>query len=230
MHIHWLQHVPFENLGYIESWLQSRQISQSVTRFYTDDCLPPMMSFDGLIVMGGPMGVYDEKQYPWLAKEKQFILDCITAGKPVLGICLGAQIIANVLGATVKQNQHKEIGWFEISKTADTAVHPIVHYLPEHEIVFHWHGDMFSIPQNAVRLYSSMACDNQAFIYGDNVLALQFHMETLPDNAAALMENCADELVAGEFIQGQGEIRQNMEYYKTMTATLETVLDYLFTT
>lgn len=228
MHIHWLQHVPFENLGYIESWLESRQMTQSVTRFFANDSLPALTSFDGLVVMGGPMGANDDAKFDWMAGEKQFILDCIEAGKPVLGICLGAQLIANVLGAEVTPNKHKEIGWFGITKTAENSAHPIVQYLPEHETVFHWHGDRFAIPEGAVHLFRSIACDNQAFIYKDNVLALQFHVETLAANAEALITNCADDLTLGEYIQTADEIKQSMHYSDGMTSMLETVLDYLF--
>lgn len=228
MHLHWLQHVPFEGLGFISTWLDSRQIQQSVTRLYQQDTLPELTALDGLIIMGGPMGVNDDAQYPWLAGEKQFIRQCIDAGKPVLGICLGAQLIASVLGASVAPNPHKEIGWFGISKVVENNMHPLAQFLPDNESVFHWHGDRFEIPDNCIRLYESIACANQAFVYRENVLALQFHMETLPENAESLLQHCADELVLAEYIQSADAIRENMHLHKTMNSTLETILDFIF--
>ncbi len=228
MHLLWLQHVPFEDLGYIAAWLDSRQISCSVTKLYENSALPELSSIDGLIIMGGPMGVYDEAQYPWLVNEKRFIRECIDAGKPVLGICLGAQLIATVLGAKVAPNPHKEIGWFGISKVVKNNTHPLAQFLPDNETVFHWHGDQFEIPDNCIRLYESVACANQAFVYNENVLALQFHMETLPENADSLLQHCADELVLAEYIQSAEAIRKNMHLHKTMNSTLETVLDFIF--
>jgi GMP synthase-like glutamine amidotransferase len=152
---------------------------------------------DGLIVMGGPMGVYDEAVYPWLADEKIFIKQIIDQNKPVLGICLGAQLIADVLGAEVRSAGNKEIGFFPIIGN------------PEHEFskpwktgtVFHWHGDTFGIPDGAVHLASSAATKNQAFLFKDNVLALQFHLETTEESLMSLYENAKDEIVEAPFIQ-----------------------------
>ena len=115
MKIHYLQHVPFEGLGSIESALKEGGHSISVTRLFSDDPLPDISAFDWLIVMGGPMGIKDEDEYSWLRTEKEFIKKTIQTGKVVLGICLGAQLIAEVLGARVYKNKYREIGWFDIN-------------------------------------------------------------------------------------------------------------------
>ena len=143
--------------------------------------------------MGGPMGVYDESVYPWLAEEKAFIKQIIAQNKPVLGICLGAQLIAEVLGAHVRKNDQREIGFFPL--TGDGKI------FPAEFMAFHWHGDTFGIPDGAVHLASSAACKNQAFIYRDKVLALQFHLETTDESLLSLYEHCQNEITGGPFIQ-----------------------------
>lgn len=201
MNLHYFQHVPFEGLGSIESWALSGGHRVSSTRFHSRDPLPALHDLDWLIVMGGPMSVHDESELPWLVEEKRFIEQAIKAGKTVLGICLGAQLIATVLGAKVYRNRQKEIGWFPIQRTAGAAGAAIATILPVQVEVFHWHGETFDLPAGAVHLARSEACENQAFAYGDRVLALQFHLETTPQSAAALIEHCGDELVPSPFIQ-----------------------------
>ena len=201
MWIHHLQHVPFEGLGCMEPYLRSQDCQLSSTHLYREVDLPDPNEIDCLIVMGGPMGVYDESEYPWLREEKAFIKEVIENGKVVLGICLGAQLIAEVLGAKVAKGNHREIGWFPIDrseKTSSTILDPI---LPPTLDVFHWHGDTFEIPRGAVPLASSEACRNQGFIFGDRVLAFQFHLETTPASAKALIENCSNELDGSRFVQ-----------------------------
>lgn len=197
MKIHWLQHVPFEGLGCIEPWLFENGHDVSCTRLWLGDSFPNTGNVDGLIVMGGPMGVYDEAIHPWLAEEKAFIKNIIAQNKPVLGICLGAQLIAEVLGSRVWKNNQREIGFFPV--TGDGKI------LPANFVAFHWHGDTFGIPEGAVHLASSAACGNQAFIYKDNVLALQFHLETTEQSLLSLYEHCQNEVTDGPFIQTLGK-------------------------
>jgi GMP synthase-like glutamine amidotransferase len=189
MKLHWLQHVPFEGLGIIEEWADARGAEISCTCLFENELLPAMDAFDGLVVMGGPMNIHDHDTHPWLVAEKKFIRQAIDAGKPVLGICLGAQLIADVLGAKVYPGLQKEIGWFPIQRTADAAK-----WLPETLPVFHWHGDTFDLPGGAVCLASSAGCKNQGFIINDCVVGLQFHMEMTEASVEALIENCSDEL------------------------------------
>ncbi|MFN3404880.1 MAG: type 1 glutamine amidotransferase [Cytophagaceae bacterium] len=201
MNIHYLRHVQFEGLGTIKEWAKVPENKLTATKFYEDNKLPFVDLFDVLIIMGGPMSVHDEKLYPWLKQEKQLIARAIEKRKKVIGICLGAQLIAEVLGAKVYKNEHKEIGWFpvELTNEAKSSVH--FQNFPPNPIVFHWHGETFDLPSNAVRLASSEACLNQAFMYEDNVLALQFHLEMEKTGIENLISNCADDLVESKYIQ-----------------------------
>jgi GMP synthase-like glutamine amidotransferase len=199
MNLHWLQHVSFEGLGCIGPWLADRGYTATCTRLWAGDGLPHISAVDGLIVMGGPMGVYDEAAYPWLVNEKTFIRRIIAANKPVLGICLGAQLIAEVLGAAVRKNSQKEIGFFPVR--GDGRI------LPQSFVPFHWHGDTFGIPPGAVPLASSTATANQAFVFKDDVLALQFHLETTEESLLELYRNALDEIMDGPFIQTLEQMR-----------------------
>lgn len=203
MRIHWIQHVSFEGLGCIEPWLTENGHEVTCTRLWAGDVFPMAEKVDGLIVMGGPMGVYDEAVYPWLADEKRFIKQIIDQNKRVLGICLGAQLIAEVLGSRVWKNEHREIGFFPIIGTGETGLFNGL----ENQMVFHWHGDTFGIPKGAVRLASSEATKNQAFLYGGKVLAMQFHFETTEESLLSLYEKASDEITDAPFIQTLEEMR-----------------------
>jgi len=137
MRVHWLQHVPFEGLGSIAAWLESRNAETSRTRMWTGGRLPPLHGIDWLVIMGGPMSVNDEERHPWLVHEKRFIAEAIAQDKTVLGICLGAQLIASSLGARVRPNREREIGWYPIEPIRQTgSIHfadlvPAPHVQPE---------------------------------------------------------------------------------------------------
>ena len=206
MKIHYLQHVPFEGLASIESWAIKGRHSLSVTRLYANESLPAVNEIDWLIVMGGPMNIHEDDKYPWLTHEKRFIEAAIKGDKTVIGVCLGAQLIAHVLGARVYQGPYKEIGWYPISLTDEAKHAPVFASLPPEFMVFHWHGDTFDLPPGATRLAYSDACRNQAFVYKEKVLGLQFHLETTRESAQRIIENCGDELVEGQYIQRADEI------------------------
>lgn len=209
MKVHYLQHVYFEGLGYIEEWLTRNSHTISFARFYESDYhLPEADNIDALIVMGGPMGVYDEDRLPWLKEEKAFIRSCIQSGKKVLGICLGAQLIAECLGAKVDKAVHSEIGWFPVICTEESKQLAWFYDLfKENPTVFHWHGDRFEIPEGAINLLSSDANTNQAFCYNENVIGLQFHLEVTEQTVASILENCVDELDESLWIQTEIQIK-----------------------
>jgi GMP synthase-like glutamine amidotransferase len=226
MRAHYLQHVPFEGLGSIEPWLRKAGYEISSTRFFDAGILPVIEDMDFLVVMGGPMSVNDEAEHPWLAREKEFIACAIAAGKPVLGICLGAQLIAASTGGDVFPNPVKEIGWFPVE--AVESQDASVFRFPEQTEVFHWHGETFSLPQGAVLIAASKGCENQAFQIGSNVIGLQFHLETTPASAQAIVEHCRDELVEGEYIQSEAEILSAPEArYSSINSLMAKVLDHL---
>lgn len=204
MKIHYLQHVSFEGPGYITQWLEEHHHAISATRFYEADySLPLIDDIDALIIMGGPMSVYDEEQYPWLKEEKAFITSCIKAQKPVLGICLGAQLIASCLGGTINKASNKEIGWHPVypSKEYDNTswFYDLFKNMPN---VFHWHGEQFTIPTSAgSNLLNSEGNDNQAFIYRDNIIGLQFHIEVDEPAIRGMIENCASDFDKSLYVQ-----------------------------
>ena len=229
MRIHHLQHVPFEGLGYMEPVLRQKGHTLTATHLYNGQRLPPVEDFDWLIVMGGPMGVSDEDQYPWLRAEKAFVKEAIAAGKIVLGICLGAQLIADILGGRVYKNQHREIGWFNIKWAPEAAESILAEAVPGEAEVFHWHGDTFEIPEGARRLASSAACVNQGFIKSDRIVGLQFHLETTKQSAAALMENCRDELDSSRYVQTEAEMLADDTRFTKINGIMLAVIEALET-
>lgn len=221
---HVFYHVPFENLAAIQPWLQTHGWTISQTRWDLGERAPERESFDWLIVMGGPMGVHDEKEFPWLRDEKQAIRGAITAGKPVLGICLGAQLIADVLGAAVTRNAHQEIGWLSVELEEKAQATWLHQAMPESLLTFHWHGDTFGLPPKASRLAFSAGCANQGYVYEDKVVGLQFHPEVLPEGIAALLRHCASDLKAGPYVQSPEQITGHPEYFSANRVFLEELL------
>ncbi len=226
MHAHYLQHVPFEGLGSIESWLKKTGYEVSCSQFFNSVVLPQIEDIDFLIIMGGPMSVNDEAEHPWLIKEKEFIRNVIKAGKPVLGVCLGAQLIANAMGGKVFSNPIKEIGWFPIQ--AVDSQDASVFQFPKEIEAFHWHGETFSLPKDAVHLAKNNACNHQAFQIGNNVIGLQCHLETSPSSIQALVKSCKDELIEDKYIQSEATILSaSQERYLSSNSLMESVLEYL---
>lgn len=225
MYVHVLQHVPFEGLGSIADWLAQRDAVVTYTRFYESATLPDPSAVDLVVVLGGPMSVNDERDLPWLVAEKAFVRACVAADKPLLGICLGAQLIASAHGARVYPGAHKEIGWFPVEATPTPDG---VFALPASATVFHWHGETFDLPEAAVRLARSAGCENQAFQLGPRAIGLQFHLETTAAAAAAIVSHCRDELVEGLYIQTEAAIRGvPPSTYVAVNAVMADVLRYL---
>jgi len=205
MKIHWFQHVAFEGLGLIEPWLKARGHELGVTRWWAGEVAgAEAEACDWLIVMGGPMNIYQHRDHPWLVAEKAAIAAAVARGARVLGVCLGAQLIADVLGGKVLQNVEREIGWWPVQAVsahrdesdADRALRARFAFPPE-VTVLHWHGDTFTLPPGAVWLAESEGCAQQAFAYGGRVLGLQFHLEMGASAVAAIAAGCGDELSSG---------------------------------
>ena len=228
LRIHHLQHVRFESIGMIKDWMLENNVDHAATHLYNDEVLPDVSTFDCLIIMGGPMSVHDEDEFKWLKAEKELIKNAIAANKTVIGICLGAQLIASVLGANVFKNKEKEIGFFpveqnvianEVKQSLEQKVifgesrnlSNTIAELLNNQTVFHWHGETFELPSTAICLASTEACLQQAFLYNNNVLGLQFHLEMDEAGIENIIENCRAELTESKFIQSEETIRQEMK-------------------
>ena len=188
------RHVPFEHLGYIAASLEA----QGIPYDYADLWKEPDADFqageaDGLIFMGGPMSVNDG--FEWLRREERCIARAAELGKPVLGVCLGAQLVAKALGARVYKNSVKEIGWRDVWFTPDAAADPVFAGIPSPQPLFHWHGETFELPAGAVHLAWSRDCRNQAFRIGENIYGLQFHLEVSPEMISCW---CAEDANEGD--------------------------------
>lgn len=228
MRIHYLQHVPFEDPAGILDWASEAGCWITGSRLFAGERLPGLRDFDLLVVMGGPMGVRDLDEHPWMEDEAVFIGDAISAGRKVLGICLGAQLIAAALGAKVRRARQKEIGFFAVDRTPEAADCPVFRHFDERFMAFHWHGDTFEIPRDAVRLASGPACINQAFRFEDRVFGLQFHVESTRQSMEKLIAHCADELDPGApFVQSAEAMRAAGQELAALQPTMRAMMDAL---
>lgn len=229
MRIHYLQHVPFEDPGYIRSWAGQHNIKLTGTHLYKSDPLPSPQEIEGLVVMGGPMGVHDMETCPWLKEEKQFIKRCIDQHIKMMGICLGAQLIADVLDAKVTSMDQKEIGWYPLSWRSSARNHPLLDFLPAQQTVLHWHGDEFDLPEGALPLGTTEACTSQGFLIKNYILGLQFHLEMTKDGLSKLIKNSGDELntSTGPFIQSPEKMLK-APYFDVNHTTMTKLLNRFF--
>lgn len=226
MRAHYFQHVPFEGLGCIETRLRALGYEVTATRLFESQVFPSIEDIDFLIIMGGPMSVNDEERFPWIASEKSSIRSFIETGKPVLGICLGAQLIASAMGARIYPNPQPEIGWFPIHGTPTTRSD--LFRFPATLDAFHWHGETFDLPPRATRLASSAACENQAFQIGNSVIGLQFHLETTPESASSLIKHCGGDLQLSKFVQSaESLLAVPAETYGSLNGEMQALLNWL---
>ncbi|MFN3604144.1 MAG: type 1 glutamine amidotransferase [Leptonema sp. (in: bacteria)] len=226
MKFSYIQHVDFETPGAIINWCYKNQIQIDGYFLYKEDRFPQIEDYDVFVIMGGPMGVYDEARFPWLKKEKQFIEKLIHNNKRILGICLGAQLIANVLGAKVYKNTYKEIGWFTVNSTSYTKNH--YQFFPNKFVAFHWHGDTFELPMGAHHLFYNQATINQGFVYKENLWAFQFHLESTHNTIHNLYHFAKDDLNTDnkKYIQ-ESDHKKNQFYINQSNEILFKFLDYL---
>jgi len=225
MRLHYLQHGPTEGPGMITEWAAEHGHAISGTHLYRGETLPALDSFDWLVIMGGPMNIYEYRNHPWLKGEKNLISEAIEGGKTVIGVCLGAQLIADVLGAKIYQNPEIEIGWFPVRfLDARKSVQAFSEF-PSELTSLHWHGDTFDLPPGAIHLAESEACKHQAFAFGDKVIGLQFHIEVPEEELPAFIGDTVPEKAA--YIQSREEILACTQKIQPIRAVLRTMLDRL---
>jgi GMP synthase-like glutamine amidotransferase len=227
MRLHYFQHAGHEGLGTIEEWARKRDWKITKTLLYAGDTMPHLDAIDWLVVMGGPMSVNDEPTLPWLKQEKRFIASAIAQGKTVLGFCLGSQLIANALGATVRRNKYKEIGWFDVEMTESGLALKAFSRFPKRLKVFQWHGDTFDIPQKASLAATGETCRNQAVAFGERVIGIQFHLEVTQENVRQWILHGTDELTNEKYVQAAGEMLARKDDFDKIKASMYAMLDDL---
>lgn len=224
--LHFIQHVPFEGPAFVETWAKRKGHSVMRTLMQDGLKLPGLEEFDWLILLGGPMNIYEHDQYAWLVQEKRWIEKAIRNGKTVMGICLGAQLIADVLGGRVIKNRHKEIGWHPVTLTENAKLSPFFSVLPREFVAFHWHGDTFETPLTCQTTAQSEACFNQAFEYEDRIFGLQFHLESTEESINLLLDHCVDDIKnSSSYVQDNDKIRAGYSFLPEIHTKMESLLN-----
>ncbi|MGE7917614.1 type 1 glutamine amidotransferase [Viridibacillus sp. NPDC093762] len=225
MRIYCLQNEPLAGLGAIENWISKKGYLVTTTQVYKDNHFLSQDDYDLLIILGGSMGAYEKEKYPWLQLEKDYISEAIRKKKHVLGICLGAQLIASALGSPVYPHTVKEFGWCQLKRTKKGEFMQLFDSFPETFSVFEFHGDTYDLPQGAVHLAESNACLNQAFIYENRVIGLQFHPEFTENMINQLVETFGHEWTDGRSIQKPEEFVDRSNLVEGAHALLFTLLE-----
>ena len=226
MRWHCLQHLPNEGPGHAAEWLAVHGHTLTFTRlFEPNPVFPDINEFDGLLILGGAMSVHDEATFPWLVQEKTFVRDVLRAGKVTLAICLGAQLVAEALGAEVRPNHEPEIGFWTVRFSAKALEHPLLLGWPEKAAVLHWHLDTFTVPPGAIRVGMSAGCATQGFVWGDGIIGLQFHPEMTVEMVEQLMEFEGHEAAEEQqFVQTAEQIRTKLKSVWKGRKLLESLL------
>ena len=227
MRIHYIQHADFEGLGSLANWAKANQHSITCTKIYAGEQLPAWQTFDILLSLGGPQSPFEYTRYSYLEVERDFIAQAINADKYVIGFCLGAQLIAEALGAKAEKSPYKEVGMFPIRLTTAGINDPILKYFPAEFKVFHWHNDMPGVPQGAEILATSDGCPRQIFRISDKVYGFQCHFEPTRDNVISMAK--ADAAMLGDSKYTQTVEQMLAEDYTTMNALASRFFDGLLT-
>ncbi len=214
-------------LGSIELWLQSVQAEITVTKLFEPVKFPQVKDIDLLIFLGGPMSVNDQADLPWLVSEKRFIRHAIEMEKAVVGICLGAQLIASAMGPRVYPSRKKDLGWFPVFSVQTSLPQPLFAFPPE-LLVFHLHGETFDLPTGAIQLARSKACEKQVFQLGQRVIGLQFHLETTSQSMCEIVSNCNSELVPSSYVQSEEQILAvQAETYNEINSLMSNIFGFV---
>ena len=226
MRFHCLQHLPDEGPGHAGDWLAAHGHTLTFTKLFGPTSeFPVMADFDGLLILGGAMSVYDEAAFPWLVEEKAFIKEVLRTGKVTLGICLGAQLLAQALGGEVRPNPDPEIGFWTVRFSGKSLAHPLLRGWPEKAAVLHWHSDTFTVPPGAMRVGMSAGCATQGFVWGDGIIGLQFHPEmTVPMVEQLMADEGHETAEEQEFVQTAEQIRARLKSVWKGRKLLESLL------
>lgn len=226
MKIHCIRHEPFEGLAAIREWAVSNQLEISYTYTYLEQHFPEETDFDLLIIMGGTASVYDAADLPWVPEEMKFIKRVLDDGKKILGICLGAQLLAAVLGSRIYPGTAKEIGWFSVDFNREELSE--LDFLPEEMVVFHWHGDTFDLPPGSVRLASSELTPNQGFVFNRKIWGLQFHPEMTREALQNITKGASADLEkSGLYVQSAQQILNKTRYLEENKRLMFDILDFI---
>ncbi len=226
MRIRCLNHAEYHGRAYLPEWAAGAGHDWAATFVPGAPALPVLESFDALVIMGGPMSIWEQARHPWLAGEKRFLESVLAADKPVVGVCLGAQMLAEIFGASVYPGQHKEIGWFPLEISPEARRTWVGDALPGSLMTFFWHGDSFDLPHSATRLAHNSAFPNQGFVCG-RAIALQFHLEVTPEWVRHLATRDAAELVTAPYIQAAESILgQPPRVYRDNNALMDRLLSH----
>jgi GMP synthase (glutamine-hydrolysing) len=209
-----IQHIECEDPGIISTLLKEMDIVSE----YFDDSISSLKDHRGLIILGGPMGVYETDKYPLLKKEIDLIREALNYSLPIMGICLGAQLLIKAVQGDVYKGNKKEIGWYNIRLTEEGMTDPLFRGIPEEIMVFQWHGDTFNLPDNCVRLASSDIYPNQAFRFRDNAYGLQFHLEVTYEMILSWLDEY-DEEVDREDVDVERIIKDSKIYINPLMET-----------
>ena len=226
MNVAVLVHAPFERLGQIAIWLEQHSAKvMEVTLFQSGYTFPDLTETDLVIVLGGPMSVNEEDKYPWLIPEKAYIRDVIAADIPLLGICLGGQLIANALGYKVTANPEVEIGWHKVESVVESSD---VFQFPKQLDIFNWHGETFELPKGATRLLKSEVCANQGFQLGRRIIGLQCHPEVRKQEIQEWVNEIGGQMVEGDYVHTPEQMLSVAEEKMlAVSPVLFAMLDYL---
>ncbi len=231
MKLHIIMHESFEVPGAVEIWARNKKHGIKNTKLYDGDIFPKTMDFDFLIVMGGPQSpATTKKECPHFdaVQEIEFIKQAINKGKIVLGVCLGAQMIGEALGAKFDHSPNKEIGVYELELTQDASKDPIFSKFPKKFLVGHWHGDMPGLTKDSKLLAKSKGCPRQIVKYSEKVYGFQCHFEFTPESVEGMIKNCGHdlkELNGLPYVQSADQLRK--QNYDSINKLLFKFLDYM---
>jgi GMP synthase (glutamine-hydrolysing) len=220
-----ITHASFEKPGSIQDWAERNNYQITEVKPYAGEKLPPIDNFDFLIVMGGPQSPLSMDESPYLRDEIETIKDAVKLNKRIVGVCLGAQLIGEALGAKTEQSPNREIGSYTLELLEDAKNDPVFSQFPQYFDVMHWHSDMPGIPEGAKLIAKSEGCPRQIFTYGDRIYGFQCHFELTKELVSTMIDNCPNDLKAGRYVMSKEELK-NIDFIE-INRKMDAVLNHL---